>query len=101
MIRILEDAPDDDSFIDLAKEVDEVFKAGGWLESVLDFDHREEQAKMAGSVSRSLVRGDHLLFEAGTGVGKSLAYLVPSILFAKTTKRPCVVATNTISLQEQ
>ena len=38
--------------------------------------------------------------EAGTGVGKSLAYLIPSIIHAK-NKRPCVVATNTINLQEQ
>jgi ATP-dependent DNA helicase DinG len=49
----------------------------------------------------SLLKENHLLFEAGTGVGKSLAYLIPSILFSKLNKRPCVVATNTISLQEQ
>jgi len=101
MIRVLEDDRDEDSSIDLTKEVDAVFESGGWLEQVLDFDYRQEQAEMAGSVCRSLVRGEHLLFEAGTGVGKSLAYLVPSLLFAKTRKRPCVVATNTISLQEQ
>ena len=101
MIRVLGDDGDEDSSIDLTKEVDAVFESGGWLEKVLDFDHRQEQAQMAASVCRSLVRGEHLLFEAGTGVGKSLAYLVPAILFAKERKRPCVVATNTISLQEQ
>ncbi len=101
MIRVLEDDGDGDSSIDLTKVVDGVFESGGWLEKVLDFDHRQEQAQMAASVCRSLVRGEHLLFEAGTGVGKSLAYLVPAILFAKQRKRPCVVATNTISLQEQ
>ena len=101
MIRILENDRDEDSSIDLTKEVDAVFKSGGWLQKALDFDHRGEQAQMAASVSRSLLRGEHLLFEAGTGVGKSLAYLIPSILFAKTRQRPCVVATNTISLQEQ
>ena len=101
MILVLGDDGDEDSSIDLTKEVDGVFESGGWLEQVLDFDHRQEQAQMAASVCRSLVRGEHLLFEAGTGVGKSLAYLVPAILFAKERKRPCVVATNTISLQEQ
>ena len=101
MIRILEEASEEDPPFDLTKEVEAVFKVGGWLEKALDFDHREQQAQMAVAVSKSLEQGEHLLFEAGTGVGKSLAYLVPSILFAKTRQRPCVVATNTISLQEQ
>ena len=42
-----------------------------------------------------------LLFEAGTGVGKSLAYLVPAIIRAIEAGRPCIVSTHTISLQEQ
>ena len=56
---------------------------------------------MAEAVVKSLQHGEHLLFEAGTGVGKSLAYLIPSIIHAQKNNRPCVVATNTISLQEQ
>ena len=75
MIRILENDRDEDSSIDLTKEVDAVFKSGGWLQKALDFDHRGEQAQMAASVSRSLLRGEHLLFEAGTGVGKSFGLL--------------------------
>ena len=55
---------------------------------------------MAKRVHDCLQEGEHLLFEAGTGVGKSLAYLVPAILHARLRKRPCVVAT-TPSLQEQ
>jgi ATP-dependent DNA helicase DinG len=102
MIQFLEDPQGDDSEgFDLEHAVASVFESGGWLEKVLDFDHRDEQEEMARAVSKSLVDGEHLLFEAGTGVGKSLAYLVPSLLFSKTRKRPCVIATNTISLQEQ
>ena len=42
-----------------------------------------------------------LIFEAGTGVGKSLAYLIPGIIHSSKSKRPCIVSSNTISLQEQ
>lgn len=87
--------------VDLLSIVNTIFKEGGILEQVLGFEHRPEQYEMARSISASLLKENHLLFEAGTGVGKSLAYLIPSILFAKLNKRPCVVATNTISLQEQ
>ena len=87
--------------VDLSATVDFIFKEGGALEQVLGFEHRPEQYDMAKSISASLLKENHLLFEAGTGVGKSLAYLIPSILFSKINKRPCVVATNTISLQEQ
>ena len=68
---------------------------------VLDFEHRAEQTEMAAAVVDSLQNGTHLLFEAGTGVGQSLAYLIPSLIHAVHQKRPCVVATNTINLQEQ
>ena len=46
-------------------------------------------------------RGGHLAIEAGTGVGKSFAYLVPAVLHAKRTRRKAVVSTHTIALQEQ
>ena len=55
---------------------------------------------MAQAYARSLTAGKHLIFEAGTGVGKS-AYLIPSILYSRLHRRKCVVATNTINLQEQ
>ncbi|NJN83729.1 MAG: hypothetical protein HC802_16620 [Caldilineaceae bacterium] len=45
--------------------------------------------------------GDHLLIEAGTGTGKSLAYLLPSLLWSAQNQRRVVVATNTIALQDQ
>src|SRR5512143_3440603 len=56
---------------------------------------------MAVAVARALAEGEHLAVEAGTGVGKSLAYLVPAILYAVAHKKKAVVCTHTINLQEQ
>src|SRR2546425_8515999 len=56
---------------------------------------------MAVAVAQALETGEHLAVEAGTGVGKSLAYLVPSILFAVAHNKKAVVSTHTINLQEQ
>jgi ATP-dependent DNA helicase DinG len=72
-----------------------------------NYEHRPEQLKMAEAVSRAVAEGSHLVVEAGTGVGKSFAYLVPAILAAAARKKnpggkkPIIVSTNTISLQEQ
>ena len=99
MIKILEkDSGSEDGILNL---IGSIFKPDGFLQNALNFEHREQQEKMALSVVNSLQNGSHLVFEAGTGVGKSLAYLIPSILFSKKRKRPCIVATNTINLQEQ
>jgi ATP-dependent DNA helicase DinG len=100
MIRFAEEQSGE-ADVDLLSIVNSIFREGGILEQVLGFEHRPEQYEMARSICASLLKENHLLFEAGTGVGKSLAYLIPSILFSKLNKRPCVVATNTISLQEQ
>ncbi|HEY4783852.1 MAG TPA: DEAD/DEAH box helicase, partial [Chthoniobacterales bacterium] len=56
---------------------------------------------MASAVARALSEGHSLVVEAGTGVGKSLAYLVPSILFALENRRKAIISTHTINLQEQ
>src|SRR5215210_8352508 len=56
---------------------------------------------MAQAVANAIEDGGHLLAEAGTGVGKSFAYLVPAILAAVEMKKKVVVSTHTISLQEQ
>ena len=87
--------------IDLLSIVDSIFQENGWLEKKLGFEHRPSNLKWQIQFANSLLNDSHLLFEAGTGVGKSLAYLIPAILFSKLRKRPCVVATNTIDLQEQ
>ena len=102
MIRILrEEEESGSSETNLGHSISSIFRQDGLLEKILGFEHRPEQSKMADQVLYSIENGEHLVFEAGTGVGKSLAYLLPSILLARQRKRPCVVATNTINLQEQ
>src|SRR5947209_3950288 len=66
-----------------------------------DYEHRPQQLEMAAAVSRAFSEGHHLLVEAGTGVGKSFAYLLPAIEFAVKHKKRVVISTHTISLQEQ
>jgi ATP-dependent DNA helicase DinG len=56
---------------------------------------------MAVAVAQALQRKEHLVVEAGTGVGKSLAYLIPAILFAVANKKKAIISTHTINLQEQ
>ncbi|MHB8899803.1 MAG: ATP-dependent DNA helicase [Thermoguttaceae bacterium] len=70
------------------------------------YEHRPEQLAMADAVALAIRQKGHLVVEAGTGVGKSFAYLVPAILDVAQTgpddaKRRIVVSTHTISLQEQ
>ncbi|WP_322796668.1 exonuclease domain-containing protein, partial [Tepidiforma sp.] len=68
---------------------------------VTGFEARPEQQEMTEAVRRAFVRGGHLMVEAGTGVGKSLAYLIPAALDAVRNGRTVVVSTHTIALQEQ
>ena len=71
-------------------------------EGVLDgYEERREQVEMGEAVRRAMSDGGHYLVEAGTGVGKSLAYLVPAALHALANGTRVVVSTNTINLQEQ
>src|SRR3954465_14452840 len=79
----------------------EIFSEAGVLCDALNLEHRPEQEQMACFVAGALHRDDPLLFEAGTGVGKSLAYLLPGILHAVDQGRQLIVSTHTISLQEQ
>ncbi len=75
---------------------------GGALSEALEgFESRDSQIEMADAVCQSLSDGEILVCEAGTGTGKSLAYLVPAILWAATNGRRVVVSTNTKALQEQ
>jgi len=85
----------------LQRLVQSIFGEGGYLQSDLGLDHRPEQAEMALAVARSLQTDHPLLFEAGTGVGKSLAYLIPGIIHSVESERPFIVSSHTISLQEQ
>ncbi|HHY94548.1 MAG TPA: helicase [Firmicutes bacterium] len=80
----------------------EIFCPGGILSRLLPgFEHRPQQLEMALLVWRCLSAGKHGLVEAGTGVGKSLAYLFPAALWTLATGYRLVISTHTINLQEQ
>ncbi|MEO7675484.1 MAG: DEAD/DEAH box helicase, partial [Verrucomicrobiota bacterium] len=100
MISIIEQQPAG-SGLDLVEQVEEIFSPTGILSKAKNFEYRPEQQQMAVAVARALATKEHLVVEAGTGVGKSLAYLVPSILFAVGHSKKAVISTHTINLQEQ
>lgn len=80
----------------------DVFAPGGSLSGQMPrYEHRPAQMEMAAAVDLALREEKQLMVEADTGVGKSLAYLVPSLLWAVKNKKKIVVSTNTINLQEQ
>ncbi len=80
-----------------------IFDADGPIARALgpDYEPREQQLRMASRVEAAMERKETLLVEAGTGVGKSFAYLVPAIQRCLGRGETVVVATNTIALQEQ
>src|SRR5207302_3409979 len=100
MISLVEAQPGG-SRHDLVKQVEEIFSPTGILSRSKNFEFRPQQQQMAVAVARALENGEHLAVEAGTGVGKSLAYLVPAILHAVANKKKAIVSTHTINLQEQ
>lgn len=83
------------------REVAEIFSPTGLMAKASNFEFRLEQQNMAREVAWAIETGSHLVIEAGTGVGKSLAYLIPSVLHAVRTKRKAIISTHTIALQEQ
>ncbi|MDR0362444.1 MAG: hypothetical protein LBJ46_07160 [Planctomycetota bacterium] len=96
--------PDDDETYDgVAEET-----ARGWFgpdgafsRTLPGHEIRDGQVEMAGQVARALSDGKHLMVEAGTGIGKSLAYLAPAAHFAVRNETPVIVSTNTKNLQAQ
>src|SRR4051812_38125568 len=78
-----------------------IFAEQGWLQVGLSLEHRPQQEQMARTVAAAMNEDEPLLFEAGTGVGKSLAYLLPGIIHAIDQSRKLIVSTHTIALQEQ
>src|SRR6185436_4703340 len=83
---------------ELIAAVDAVFEPGGSLAAALDgFEARRGQLEMADAVAAVFADGGTLLAEAGTGTGKTLAYLVPAIL----SRQRVLVSTGTKNLQEQ
>lgn len=83
-------------------EISSAFEANGAMAAAdPGFELREEQQQMALAVTQAFNRDKHLLVEAGTGVGKSLAYLLPAREWAHRTGERVVISTHTITLQEQ
>lgn len=86
---------------DLPAQVSQIFSPTGPFSKSSNYEFRPQQQEMAVAVARALTTGEHLMVEAGTGVGKSFAYLVPAILFAVARKKKAIICTHTINLQEQ
>jgi predicted DnaQ family exonuclease/DinG family helicase len=91
------------SFIWLKEdEVLEYYQSDGLISTQMErFEQREEQKKMAQKVASAFNQGEFLLVEAGAGVGKSLAYLVPALLWTEKNNEKSIISTNTKNLQEQ
>ena len=86
----------------LVREVEDAFAPGGALSRRWPhWEERPGQRALALEVARTLDHGGVLLAEAPTGVGKSLAYLLPAALYAVASGERVVVATCTRSLQDQ
>jgi len=82
--------------------LEKAFLPGGTIAKGLGaYQIRTQQIKMMKSVAKALQQQRHLVVEAGTGVGKTLAYLVPALTWAISQQEKVVVATHTIALQEQ
>ena len=86
---------------DLAEEMRMAFSTSGLMARSKDFEYRPQQQDLAVAVAEAMVGSTSLLAEAGTGVGKSLAYLLPAARFALESGRKAVISTHTINLQEQ
>lgn len=86
----------------MTEEVRSILSAGGPISTVLGsgYEPRQQQVEMAEAVARAMAEKTHLLAEAGTGVGKSFAYLIPAMLRCLRGET-VLIATNTIALQEQ
>ena len=78
-----------------------IFAAHGPLSTGKGYEIRPQQQQMADAVAQAFAESSHLAVEAGTGVGKSYAYLIPAALHAAQQKKCVMLSTHTINLQEQ
>jgi len=83
------------------EEIGRVFAPDGMMAHLKGYEQRNEQLRMALTVAEAFNANRVALIEAGTGTGKSLAYLIPAILWAVRNNQRVVISTNTINLQEQ
>ncbi len=78
------------------------FSPGGVLSrSDLEFEHRKGQYEMARAIEKAFADKRHLIVEAGTGTGKTLAYLLPALRLARERQQRVIISTGTKNLQEQ
>lgn len=85
-----------------AGEILSFFEPGGELDKKLkDYEYREQQLKVVKELINAFNEHRSIFIEAGTGTGKSFAYLIPALYWARLNEQPVVVSTNTINLQEQ
>ena len=83
-------------------DVREILSPGGFVaQSFPNFEERPEQIEMACAVEQALASGRHLAVEAGTGIGKSFAYLIPVVELVCRKRCKALISTFTITLQEQ
>ncbi len=83
-------------------EVSAILEHGGnFSQAFPHYEFRPQQVEMLRAVTEAFNESHHLMVEAGTGTGKSLAYLIPAALWARQNNTRVVVSTNTINLQEQ
>ena len=86
---------------DISHIASSIFSPTGALAALTGYEYRPQQETMARAIADTLHNQRHLIIEAPTGVGKTLAYLVPSILYALQEGRKAIVSTHTKNLQEQ
>ena len=91
---------EDCSLLDV-ESVQSHLRKGGTLGSMPGYEERPGQIDMSGAIATAFNSRSHLMIEAGTGVGKSLAYLVPAMLWAWTNDTPVIISTATRNLQSQ
>lgn len=85
-----------------AEEIGAIMEYGGeFAKHFPNFEYRSQQVAMLKAVCEALSQGRHLMVEAGTGTGKSMAYLIPAAIWALKNDLRVVISTNTINLQDQ
>lgn len=87
--------------VDTTKIVNILGEGGALAQIIPNYEHRPQQVEMAEAIAEAFNNGEHVMIEAGTGTGKSLAYLVPAVLWAVANNERVVISTNTINLQDQ
>ena len=84
------------------EEITEILSPGGLFSQYMqNFETRNEQIEMLQAVADAITNSRHLMVEAGTGIGKSYAYIIPAALWSTKNNSRVVISTNTLNLQDQ